>query len=465
MGPKRGIYDGGTCWILLAAGVFGLTGCDKKSEGLTAEAAEVKSAAATWCQISLVDNPTQPPHLTIPVLDRLPLSRARLTSPFVIVVKVGPLAPFWKGEMSCSFKDPAGKSVVPFDGNPIPFQAEGTGTNGWVTLPIKPDAPKYSAGTWELTVNVPTLGTSSHSFVIDPPTAAEQAALADHEEAKRHALKAFSSFWVVFPHKDLKNTYITATKPEKTGSDVQSQFNLCQVARLKYTCTQSRLSDADRLNGISYRGEVGFGFSLYRSYSPEKKWEEWKDLNSARNVVEAGINKVFEEDYADPERSQQAPCMRFSVQKRDGNWIVTSKERARFINGVRSDDPEVAAEKKKIRDEEQDKKLAEIRKGLLAEEVRRERRMNSYGTVVDYSTESEIPESPASYFNRTLSEAGTEGTLFSGDTFQPSLAIVEQIVDETATKRADLKNTASELSLTPETSKQQQEATIAALGE
>jgi hypothetical protein len=370
------------------------------------------------------------------------------------------MPPNWQGVLTFELEDPAGKTMAPYGRDPRPFEAGVSGI-AWIYFPFSSDPQHFSAGMWKAKIKVPGLGDSEQSFAIDPPTEREKAALADHEEAKRHALKAFSTFWVVFPHKDLRNTFITATNGEKPTGEVQGGFNLFQVAQLKYTCTQNRLNDADRLNGISYQGEVGFGFSLYRSYSPQKKWAEWKDLNSSENVIQAGLKKVWEEDYADPERLQQAPGMRFHVQKRDGNWIVTSKENARFINGIRNDDPAIIAEKRRIEEEADKKKTAARQQRLALKELLTIPPSYPGAPPLDVlSGLEEFEETEPADQDHTW-----EGLIFSGEIFQPSLAIVSHLVDETATKRADLKSLASELSLSPETSKQQQEATMAALQE
>jgi hypothetical protein len=103
--------------------------------------------------------------------------------------------------------------------------------------------------------------------------------------------------------------------------------------------------------------------------------------------------------------------MRFKIECRDGNWIVTTQEGARFINGSRKDDDKATAA------------AAEARK-----------------------------KNNRSYDDRDQ--------LFTGETFQPRMDFVAKISDEGTTLRGEILRLAKEVAASPETVKEQQEITV-----
>ena len=252
------------------------------------------------------------------------------------------------------------------------------------------------------------MGVIEYEFKVEGLTGDQKSALADHEEAREQAKRAFAHFWVVSAHQKLR-TYVTATA-EKETEDVFKRYKLYQVAGMDYNSQQEFVTPADQLNGITYLGTVGFGFTLYRSFDPETGWAEWKDVNRPENALHYGWNRLTGAEYADPEKHQQAPSMRFKVECRDGNWLVTSSEGSRFINGNRKDDEKVKAD---------------------AATKAKEGRSYRDGEPV-----------------------------FTGEVFQPRIDYVAKISDEGVTKRADLKQLAKDVAASPETIKEQQALTI-----
>jgi hypothetical protein len=482
-------------------GLLALAGCGKKPAETTLEAPKVD----TRFRIYLVDNPTVPSEAAVPILERAPISQGPAGSPFGIVVTMTQLQPSWRSSLSCRLESPAGKAIFPFGERDLSFGTNEQG-EGWVFIPVANDSPKYHAGSWKAVMGVAGLGEIPFGFAIAPPTAAQKAALADHEEAQKQVLRAFAAFWVAFPHPDLKMTFVTSTKA--WGITPQNKYNLFQAAGLGYECTQSYISDADRLNGISYRGSVGFGFTLHRQYTPEKRWTDWRDVDRPSGPINETWQKYTGNNFADPDSSPQAPGMRFTVEKRDGNWVVTSREKARFINGIRRDDDATLAAAQ-ARNAQKEKEAGEMREREAArrKEVARERALEVKMAEWRAANEktgpgniSSVPPSAVSEFDIMLETdplAGTglqgkpgadygqenrdpvkdvlnsllkERTTFSSELFSddeeispPPFEIIRMLTENGGTERSSQKQLAESLEATPEEIKAQQQATLKAL--
>lgn len=488
---------------LLCLTVLLLVGCSEKPAEKVTETPE--ETVDTRFRMYLVSNP--PSETAIPVMERPPISEGPAGSPFGIIVTMTQLQPLWRSSLSCRLESPMGKTIFPIGEQNISF---GTNEQGgsWVFIPVANDSPKYSAGAWKAVMGIAGVGEIPFGFAIAPPTAAQKAALADHEEAQKQVLRAFANFWVAFPHPDLKMTFVTSTKA--WGITPQNKYNLFQAAGLSYECTQSYISDADRLNGISYRGTVGFGFTLHREYTPQKRWTDWRDVDRPSGPINETWQKYTGNNFADFDRSPQAPCMRFTVEKRDGNWVVTSREKARFINGVRRDDEATvaAAQAKKA---EKEKEAEDLRKMEAAQrkEVARERamevKMAEWQAANEKGGRGYIPSPPpstVSEFDIMLETDPLEGTgfqekkpgadygtnedpvknllsslvkehttfsseLFSGDeeVFPPPVEVIRILTENGPTERSSQKQLAESLESTAEEIKAQQLTTLKALEE
>jgi len=442
-------------------GLLALAGCGKKPEEKAV--ATPKETVDTRFRSYLVNNPTVPSEAAVPIMERTPISEGPAGSPFGIVVTMTQLQPSWQSTLSCRLESPAGKLISPIGERSLSFGTNEQG-EGWVFIPIANDSSKYTAGSWKAVMGVAGLGEIPFGFAIAPPTAAQKAALADHEEAQKQVLKAFAAFWVAFPHPDLKMTFVTSTKA-RSGTP-QSKYNLFQAAGLSYECTQSYISDADRLNGISYRGSVGFGFTLHRQYTPETRWTDWRDVDRPSGPINEAWQKYTGNDFADPDSSPQAPGMRFTVEKRDGNWVVTSREKARFINGIRRDDDATlaAALAKKAQKE---KEVGEKRREALASEMRRTQAGTRLGIPeVDYGENASDP------VKNVLNSLQKESTVFSSELFSedeeispPPFEVIRMLTEKGGTERSSQKELAESLEATLEEIKAQQQATLKALEE
>ncbi len=341
----------------------------------------------------------------IPPEDHLRLSKASLSRPFGVVVRFYHLVPGRAYQVVCDVEDDDGVKIL----GDAPRNIQSATAEGTAYFPFIPDREKHAAGDWTARVSVSGIGVIEYEFEVDGLTGEQKDSLADHEEAREQVKKAFAHFWVVAAHQKQK-TFVTATGERET-EDLFKRYKLYQVAGLEYNSQQQYVTPADRLNGISYLGTIGFGFTLYRSYDPDTGWGEWKDVDRPENILHYGWNRLSGQEYGDPERRQQAPSMRFKIECRDGNWIVTTQEGARFINGSRKDDDKATAA------------AAEARK-----------------------------KNNRSYDDRDQ--------LFTGETFQPRMDFVAKISDEGTTLRGEILRLAKEVAASPETVKEQQEITV-----
>jgi hypothetical protein len=450
-------------------------------------------------EIYLVDTEQNPGAPPVPAADRLPLSSAQLTKPFGIVIRFHQLVPLQAYQAGCLVKDAQGTKIQGAD-KILSFQS--SNTENWAYWSFYPKPGKNVAGEGKAIITVSGMGEIEHKFNIAGLSDAEKSSLAENDEARRQAIHAFSSFWVVMPHQNLK-TYVTAASsvntpaldsaiafdkafadaaggpvkmPPPVSNDPLKRYSLYQVAGLGFECRQKKLSDADRLNGISYHGSAGFGFTMYRSYSPENGWTEWMKTADPpeKNVLQEGWERLSgngQSQHADPERNQQAPGMRFEIEHRDGNWIVTSNEKARFINGTRKDEEGVKAARIS----------AEV--AATAEAFKKARPSPNmvippgvgYGNsdgVTSFLSEMKALQNqfPTDHLAKLEAErdrlveekygSNQFNPVFKGEIFQPRIDFVAKIAAEGASGRSNLRRAASEVEASPETLKEQQEMTI-----
>jgi hypothetical protein len=91
------------------------------------------------------------------------------------------------------------------------------------------------------------------------------------------------------------------------------------------------VSDADALNGISYRGRATFGFRVYRCWTASSGWGEWKDsvryynefVEALSRIAAAGPPEGFGSDFQ----------LSYTFEKKDGHWRTTAANGDLFVNG------------------------------------------------------------------------------------------------------------------------------------
>lgn len=329
-------------------------------------------------------------------LDRLRLSKGSIVKPFGVVVRLYNLIPQRAYQVLCEVRDADGQLLDPLQ----PYNIQSNNNLGNAYFGIVPDAKKHDSGDWTVRINVVGVGLIEKEFRVESLSREEKKVMADHEKAKQYAVEAFANFWVLVKHRGL-DTFVTATEEYSDQDSSLRRYKLHQVADLRTSDTSSHIGVADKLNGISYRGKIGFGFTLYRSYEPNTGWTEWDSVGDDDNIFAYSWNRMTADSLANPKKTQQGPSMRYSVVCRDGNWFVTTNEKARFINGVRSDD------------------------------------------------------SP--------DENGGRNSILSGICFLPVAKAVQEISDDGNSNRARLYNLAKDLKAKPDTVKDQQEETIEAV--
>jgi conjugative relaxase-like TrwC/TraI family protein len=109
-------------------------------------------------------------------------------------------------------------------------------------------------------------------------------------------------------------------------SDVDSAF------------TAHSVSEADLLNGITYRGAALFSFRLYRFLREDKGWTDWSGSGSSVLPHFLGGFVSIQQHSGNEGRL----VLGFSVMERDGNWFVTAGNGDKFINGKRTEQTEGA---------------------------------------------------------------------------------------------------------------------------
>jgi hypothetical protein len=321
------------------------------------------------------------------------LSQASLLQPFGVVIRFYNLTPGRAYQVICQLEDDDGNTMKA----DAPKNIQSNTNEGLAYFPFSPDVKTHAAGDWKAKLSISGVGVVEYEFEVEGPTREEKRALSDNEEAVHQAVRAFAHFWVVSPYRS-QRTYITATSEVDT-KDIFKRYKLYQVAGLDVSLKQGYISPADRLNGITYLGSVGFGFSEYRSYDPESGWTEWSNASWQESGLRASLDRLAGPKASDPDSSQQGPGMRFDIECRDGEWWVRSKEGADFVNGIRN------------------------------------------------------PKTKGS-------ESQGSGSIFDGKIFQPRIEYVMQISEEGVSKSSQLKQLADEIAASGETLKEQQKLTI-----
>jgi len=104
-----------------------------------------------------------------------------------------------------------------------------------------------------------------------------------------------------------------------------------EIAGVGWTMTKGLCSEADKLNGITFRGEMHVSFRVFRYYRTEG-WTDWKDCATLPWFFEAMFGNILANV---PSGLEGKLNLSFSIMERDGNWFVTSSLGEKFANGKR----------------------------------------------------------------------------------------------------------------------------------
>lgn len=330
---------------------------------------------------------------------------------------------------SCEVKDPNGSLIVC-----DPISMEGDSNFNWVYFTVTPNPSKNVHGNWICSVGLNGTPVQQATLVMQQPSARELQSLADHEEATAQARRAFAHYWVSVPHQK-RTSFVTALHEPPSNKNVPSgavisasqfdriahgnsktaeaseappqKLHLFQVIDVNYETEQGIVSEADYLNGITYRGGALFTFGLYREFLPNsEEWTPWKDVQRPSGVLDEGLNFLTRQlrNQLAPLvglGEQQAPCMKFTIEKRDGHWIIATQGGGKMIDGV------------------------------------------------------EIPSDKLSLSER--------GSIRPGRAMQPSREVVKGISESGTTERARLLDLARKIEASPDVARQQEADTIQAL--
>lgn len=290
---------------------------------------------------------------SVPPAQMNPITEISILKSYTVVISLTNVEPQKPIAAKFICTDPQGKIDLTFEPTWTPET-----TNTLVGFPIysEHDDPP-GVYTWKVVID--GIGTLENqlSLLPEPPDDTPI-----HEKAAENAFLAFSKYWLGFDgdfflilsrpgqtetqtvtnYVNIKTGARTQTVPPDYspqspvlhGSDqlpyfvdvvekeeVQSSVQrLIQVKELDYDFSKKWfLTPAEELNGITYRGNGYFFFKLYRIYDADDGWSDWFDVATGNEWR--------------PNADLLNLPLSFSLLKRDGNWIVTGADGARFVNG------------------------------------------------------------------------------------------------------------------------------------
>lgn len=288
-----------------------------------------------------------PPSEVKPITE---ISMTRIYSLLISLTNVEPQKPLTaKG----TILDPRGKIDFTFERTWVPET-----TNTVVGFPIISD-PDDLPGLYSWKVEIDGLGTLEEKFKLlpEPPNDTPM-----HEQAAENAFLAFSKYWLGLDG----DFFLILARPGQTGSATVTNYvsiktgvrtqeappdyspklpyfhgsdevpyfvevverdeilpsiqRVMQVKALDYDFSKTWfLTPAAELNGITYQGSGSFFFKLYRIYDASNGWSDWFEVGTGN-------------EWRANSHLQDLP-LTFSLLKRDGNWIVTGADGAKFVNG------------------------------------------------------------------------------------------------------------------------------------
>lgn len=315
-----------------------------------------------------------------------PQQEVSIMRPFGVVALFDRLIPGKLYVPDVTLTDAAGNTVhrKQYDG----FQSDTA--QGFVMDLIEPDRTKHQAGEWLLEINLRDVGSVSQSINVLPPSSAEAASLMRSEKAREHVYMAFSNYWLGVTERG-ETTFLTGTEPsaeqkaaeeaarkeqqaakekqdkeapivdraeyeqfmarighpvkkdepatKESAKDMQPP-RFVQMAKMRSRFVESPVSDADKLNGINYRGSAAFTFGVFRFYREGKGWAGWVDVKRPETDFELMVARAIQtanETFnigPDVTSTPLTSGLRFEFYEQDGNWFVVSDQGDLFVNGA-----------------------------------------------------------------------------------------------------------------------------------
>lgn len=315
-----------------------------------------------------------------------PQQEVSIMRPFGVIALFDRLIPGKLYVPDVTLTDAAGNTVhrKQYEG----FQSDTA--QGFVMDLIEPDRTKHQAGEWLLEINLRDVGSVSQSINVLPPSSAEAAGLMRSEKAREHVYMAFSNYWLGVTERG-ETTFLTGTEPNaeqkaaeaaarkeqqaaKEKQDKEApiveraeyeQFmarighpvkkdepaakesakdmpppRFVQMAKIRSRFVESPVSDADKLNGINYRGSAAFTFGVFRFYREGKGWAGWVDVKRPETDFELMVARAIQtanETFnigPDVTSTPLTSGLRFEFYEQDGNWFVISDQGDLFVNGA-----------------------------------------------------------------------------------------------------------------------------------
>jgi hypothetical protein len=291
--------------------------------------------------------------------DPLRFEEVSILSDFAVVCRLEGLTEGASYKVAFTVRDGEGNSVeAPA---PVTLTSNGSSDLAWFTLPGEPSA--HAPGTWEVAADIEGFGRTAGTFVLLPPNPADQSSLAQHERARENVFSAFASYWTAVaedpptflvglsPSGDQARPTAppgfadSFAKPGTQDAPALGSDDYLEISGVDYHFVSDHVSDADKLNGISYRGRAAFSISVYRRFSPETGWSKWTDIDRDYSDISAAASDLVglaleASSVVEGKRvlfysSPLTPALRYEVWCQDGNWFVVSDRQDLSVNGVR----------------------------------------------------------------------------------------------------------------------------------
>jgi hypothetical protein len=315
-----------------------------------------------------------------------PQQEVSILRPFAVVAVFDQLIPGKEYVPDMTLTDSAGGKVLREQ-----FDAFKTDVpQGFVYQFVEPDRTKHKPGEWLLEVNLKDVGKVSQRINVLPPNATEAASLMRSEQAREHVYMAFSNYWLGVTERG-ETTFLTGTEPspeqkaaeaaavkaqqeakerkakeapivdqaeyeqfmarighslkkdepasKQPERDAQSP-RFIQMAKIQSRLVEAPVSDADKLNGITYRGSAAFTFGVFRFYREGKGWAGWVDVKRPETDFDLMVARAIQtasETFNTGPAVTSTPLtsgLRFEFYEQDGNWFVISDQGDLFLNGA-----------------------------------------------------------------------------------------------------------------------------------
>ena len=314
-----------------------------------------------------------------------PQQEVSILRPFAVVAVFDRMIPGKEYVPDVALTDAAGNRVLREQ-----FEAFKTDTSqGFVYQFVEPDRTKHKPGEWLFEVNLKDVGKVSRRLNVLPPNAAEAASLMRSEKAREHVYMAFSNYWLGVTER-AEITFLTGTEPsaeqkaaeaaalkaqqdakekqakeaaivdqaeyeqfmarighpvkkdvpatQQAGKDT-SPPRFIQMAKIRSRFVEAPVSDADKLNGITYRGSAAFTFSVFRYYREGKGWAGWVDVSRPETDFDLMLSRAIQaasQTFNSGPSVTSTPLtsgLRFEFYEQEGSWFVISDQGDLFVNG------------------------------------------------------------------------------------------------------------------------------------